>query len=522
MGMYLNLGNAGFTSIRKGLYVDKTGLISFMNAALGTPDKLICVSRPRRFGKSFATKMLCAYYDKSCDSRSLFEDLEIARDPSFEKYLNCYDVIYLDITWFISICGKGRNLVEYIQEQVVGELRSVYPFLEEITALPLALSKVSEHTGNKFIVIVDEWDALFREAKEDDALQRQYIQLLRGLFKSSLTDGMIEAAYMTGILPIKKYGTQSAMTDFLEYTMVDPGPLAEYTGFTEREVESLCRKYNMDFEEARRWYDGYSFYGRAVYNPNSVIRSVKNERFGTYWTETETYESLKVYIDMDADGLKEAVMQMIGGIKWSIDTGTFQNDMMSISSKDDVLTLLVHLGYLAYEISTKSVYIPNEEIRQEFIRAVKHGKHRELAELIIASDKLLQDTLAMNAELVAAGIEKAHSSLTAPTFYNNEQALRSVIRFAYISCVEEYSEIQELPSGIGYADVIYLPKKASALPAMIIELKWNKSAEGAIGQMKERRYPQVLEKYGSEILLVGINYDEKTKKHECKIEKYCK
>lgn len=522
MGMYLNLGNAGFTSIRKGLYVDKTGLISFVNAALGTADKLICVSRPRRFGKSFAVKMLCAYYDKSCDSRSLFEGLEIAQDPSFEEHLNRYDVIYLDITWFISICEKGRNIVEYIQEQVIEELRNVYSFLEETGSLPLTLSKISGHTRSKFIFIVDEWDALFREAKEDDALQREYIQLLRGLFKSSLTDGMIEAAYMTGILPIKKYGTQSAMTDFVEYTMVEPRPLAEYTGLTEKEVKELCQKYNMDFEEARRWYDGYSFDGNAVYNPNSVIKSMKNQQFGTYWTKTETYESLKIYIDMDVDGLKEAVVQMIGGVKCSIDTGTFQNDMTSITCKDDVLTLLMHLGYLAYDISVKSVYIPNEEIRQEFIRAVKYGRHREIAELIITSDKLLQDTLAMNAELVAEGIEKVHSSLTAPTFYNNEQAFRSVIRFAYISCIEEYSEIQELPSGAGYADVVYLPKKGSKLPIMIVELKWDKSAEGAIGQIKERKYPQVLEEHGGEILLVGINYGEKTKRHECVIEKYCK
>lgn len=523
MGMYLNLGNAGFASIRKGLYVDKTGLISFVNAALGTTDKLMCVSRPRRFGKSFATKMLCAYYDKSCDSRSLFEGLEIAKDPSFEKYLNHYDVIYLDITWFISICEKGKNVVEFIQEQVIEELISVYPVLNGIMSLPLALSKSSGISGNKFIVIVDEWDALFREAKENDALQREYIQLLRGLFKSSLTDGMIEAAYMTGILPIKKYGTQSAMTDFREYTMTSPKKLAKYTGFTEEEVKELCVTYHMDFAEMKKWYDGYSFHGaESIYNPNAIIQVIQNGEFGTYWTETETYESLKVYIDMDLDGLKQAIAAMIGGGCHPIDIRTFQNDMMSINSKDDVLTLLVHLGYLAYDIAAQTVYIPNEEVRQEFIRAVKYGKHREIAELIIASDKLLQDTLAMNAELVAEGIEKAHSSLAAPTFYNNEQALRSVIRFAYIGCIGEYGEIQELPSGIGYADVVYLPKKSSLLPAMIIELKWNKSAEGAIKQIKERKYPQVLERFESEILLVGINYDEKTKRHECAIEKYQK
>lgn len=521
MGMYLNLGNDGFRTIRKSIYVDKTGLIAFINGILGTKQKMVCVSRPRRFGKSFAAQMLCAYYDRTCDSKSLFTDLEIERDPSFEKYLNQYDVIYLDITWFIAVCKDIKNIVNFMQEQVVREITETYPMAAGAESLPVALSLVSGATGNKFIFIIDEWDALFREAKEDASLQRDYIQLLRALFKSSQTDRTIEAAYMTGILPIKKYGTQSAMTDFAEYTMVNPGPLAEYTGFTEQEVKHLCQKYDIDFEEAGRWYNGYSFSNeKSVYNPNSVIKTIRNGRFGTYWTETETYESLKIYIDLDADGLKEVVVQMIGGARCRIDTGTFQNDLTSIAGRDDVLTLLIHLGYLAYEADTKTVYIPNEEIRQEFIRAVKHGRHTEIAKLVRESDMLLQDTLEMNAEKVAQTIENAHSASTAPNFYNNEQALRSVIRFAYISCVEEFQEIQELPSGIGYADVVYLPKKNSAMPIMLVELKWNKGADGAIGQIKEKNYPQAFEGYGSDMLLVGISYDEKTKKHACVIEKW--
>ena len=404
MGMYLNLGNDGFQTVKKGLYVDKTGLIAFVNSTLGTVNKLTCVSRPRRFGKSFATKMLCAYYDKSCDSKALFEDLEIARDTSFEKYLNRYDVLYLDITWFIStwkgqvalpadekesatweMPGSGGNagykdVVDYMEKQVIGELASQYPYVKEEKSLPMALGRISETTGGKFIVLIDEWDALFREAKEDDKLQKRYIQLLRGMFKSSMTDKMIEGAYMTGILPIKKYGTQSAMTDFREYTMLSPKRLAKYTGFTEAEVKRLCETYDMDFEEAQKWYDGYSFHGaKSIYNPNAIVQAMENGEFGSYWTETETYELLKVYIDLDMDGLKEGIISMLGGARCPVDTRTFQNDMTSISSKDDVMTLLVHLGYLAYEADTKSVYIPNEEIRQEFIRAVKYGRHRELA-----------------------------------------------------------------------------------------------------------------------------------------------
>lgn len=522
MGKYLNPGNEGFRTIRKSLYVDKSGMISFINGVIGTVDKLICVSKPRRFGKSFAVKMLCAYYDRSCDSRELFQDLEIAKDSSFNRCLNQYYVICFDVTWFISIVDDIKNVVNYIQKDIISELAQEFNFnKEEYTSLPIALSDVSAVTGNKFIIIIDEWDALFREAKDDSDLQKEYIQLLRGLFKSGETDKMIKAAYMTGILPIKKYGTQSALTDFREYSMIAPKKLAEYVGFTENEVRVLCMEYQMDFDEAKKWYDGYSFSRiKSVYSPNSVVQAIKNEEYGTYWTETETYESLKIYIDMDEDGLKEAILQMLGGAKCVIDIGTFQNDMTNIKSKDDVLTLLIHLGYLAYDSKTKSVFIPNEEVRQEFIRAVKAGKHKESVKLILQSDRLLQDTLSMNEDAVARAIENAHSAATAPSFYNNEQALRSVIRMAYIGCVDEFQEIQELPSGIGYADVVYLPKRGSVMPVMIVALKWNKTSEGAIQQIKDRNYPQVLEGFGGKILLVGINYDKDTKMHTCTIEEF--
>lgn len=523
MGRYLNVGNDGFRAIRKSHYVDKTGMISFINAKLGTKENLMCVSRARRFGKSFAVKMLCAYYDKSCDSSELFDDLKIAEDPSYREYLNKYNVIYLDITSFISRAAKIKDTVSDLQKKVVKDLCESYPEAEGETTLPETMARVHELTGNKFIVLIDEWDALFREAKDDEELQKEYIRLLRGLFKSDLTDRMIEAAYMTGILPIKKYGTQSAMTDFREYTMLAPRQLAEYVGFTEPEVRRLCEDYGMDFGEAKKWYDGYHFQDvGSVYNPNAIMQAMQNKEFGTYWTETETYESLKIYIDMDFDGLKEAIMSMLGGERCPADKGTFQNDLTNMRSKDDVMVLLAHLGYLAYEAVAGEVYIPNEEIRQEFVRAVKYSRHAEIANLVKESDRLLQAVLNLNEGAVAAAIEKIHSVSTAPIFYNNEQALRSVIRFAFISCMDQFREIQELPSGMGYADVVYLPKKGSAMPVMLVELKWNKRADGAIGQIKERNYPEVFEGYGSEVLLVGISYDEKTKKHECVIERYYK
>lgn len=520
MGDYLNVGNAGFAAIRKGLYVDKTGMIPFINQTLGTTDKLTCVSRPRRFGKSFAAKMLCAYYDRSCDSKALFEGLVVSRDDSFENYLNKYDVIYLDITWFISSTDDIKNVVRMMQQKVMGELREAYPNAKKEDTVSETLLRIHEMTGNKFIIIIDEWDALFREAKDEKDVQDAYILFLRGLFKNSaFTDKIIEGAYMTGILPIKKYGTQSAMTDFREYTMLSPKQLAEYVGFTEREVKNLCEQSSMDFEEMKRWYDGYSFSRvKSVYSPNSVIEAVKSEELGSYWTQTETYQTLQFYIDMDEDGLKQAILQMLGGAVIKVDPGTFQNDMTIIKSKDDVLTLLVHLGYLAYDVESKTVRIPNEEVRQEFMRAVATGKHTEIAKLIRESDYLLEATLHMDEKTVASVIQEAHKAGTSPTFYNNEQALRSVIRAAYISCVDEYLKIEELPSGHGYADVVFFPKKASSMPLLLIELKWNKTDMGAISQIKNRDYPKVIKEYGGRILLVGINYDAKTKKHACSIE----
>lgn len=524
MGNYLNVGNAGFESVVKGLYVDKTEMIAFINSTLGTSDKLTCINRPRRFGKSFAARMLCAYYDKSCDSHELFDRLEISKDPSYETYLNRYDVIYLDLTWFIANTKDIKNVVSVLHSEVIKELSEAYPEVEKQDTFPRMLLSVAEATGNKFIIIIDEWDALFREAKNDTKLHEEYISLLRGLFRSGiLTDKMIEGAYMTGILPIKKYGNQSAVSDFREYTMLTPRRLAEYVGFTESEVRELCTRYDMDFEEMKHWYDGYSFNRlKSVYSPNSVMEAIKSGEYGSYWTRTETYESLKIYIDMDLDGLKEAIIHMLGGEKVKIMSGSFQNDMTSIKSKDDVLTLMVHLGYLAYDSKEKAVFIPNEEVREEFVLAVTRCKHTEMVKLIQITDHLLELTVGMDEGAVAAAIEEIHKTYTSPISYNSEESLRRTIHFAYLSCIEEFRRIDELPSGHGYADVAFVPKQDVSKPVIFIEMKWNKSPEKAIRQIKDRDYPHVFKDYSGDILLVGVNYDADTKKHTCKIEKHIK
>ena len=524
MGIYLNPGNEAFReSVNSQIYVDKTGMLQYLNRVMETEDKYICVSRPRRFGKSITAKMIAAYYDKSCDSHSIFEHLKIAESDLYEDKMNQSDVLYLDISWFRSNAGAAEYVVSMLQNAVIKELRAAYPDIVEKdeVSLPVALADIHAATGAKYVVIIDEWDCLFREDRFNEKVQEEYIELLRGLFKTGPSQRFIRLAYITGILPIKKYGTQSALNHFKEYTMIKPLLLAEYVGFTETEVKGLCQKYHMDFEETKKWYDGYSFRKvQSVYSPNSVVQAMQNEEFGNYWTETETYEDLKTYINMNFDGMKDAVVLMLGGARCKIATRKFQNDMTSIKSKDDVMTLLVHLGYLAYDGKSSEAFIPNQEVAAEFENAIEDEGWEKIAEAIRASSDLLAATIAGDTDAVAKGIDAVHEANTSILAYNNELALSCVITIAYYSARKDYEMIREFPSGKGFADIVFVPRSGRSVPAIIVELKWDKSAKGAIEQIKERKYEGALSKYQDNLLLVGINYDKCSKKHECEIERY--
>lgn len=522
MGIYLNPGNEGFKRIRKGNYIDKTGMIALVNQNIDTPDNLICISRPRRFGKSFAAKMLCAYYDKTCDSSELFKDLSIASDISYEEYRNQYDVIYLDMTNVMGEAGK-TEIIPFIRRKLTEELLQAYPKVQADEALSTTLVRTVEHTGNKFIMIIDEWDAPIREVPQ---IQKEYLEFLRMLFKSSgTTDKIFAAAYMTGILPIKKDGSESAISDFWEFTMLEPGDYQKYIGFTEEEVKKLCANSHLSFDEAKRWYDGYSFETeKSIYNPYSIMRAMKFKKFKSYWRQSSAADALEDYIQGDFDGLFDAVMELLNDLHMPVDTDGFNNDISDVKNKDDMLTLLIHLGYLSYDETTHTVRIPNEEVRIEFSKAIREVKSPEAILRLKESRQLIRDTADMNTEAVASQIEKVHALISDPLHYNNEQALRCTIHIAYFSYPEEYLKFEELPSGDGYADVVFLPKRTSTLPALLIELKCNKSAEGAIEQILKRRYFDALKGYGGDILLVGVNYDKDAgnnkRKHTCIIEKF--
>lgn len=370
MGYYLNPGNDAFKeSILSEIYVDKTGLIDLTNKYLGTQQKFLCVSRPRRFGKSMALGMLAAYYSCGCHSRELFRGLAIEDKPSFEEHLNKYDVIYLDMQQFLSE-AKTMSLSSYLEQEVLVEIRAVYGgFLAgNEMGVAAALRKIYVETGRKFIFLIDEWDCVMRKRQKSEELQEEYLDFMSNLLKGK---PYVALAYMTGILPIKKYGVHSILNMFLEYSMADQAAFEEYTGFTEDEVKALCLKYHMDFNETSIWYDGYMLRNiKHIYNPKSVVEAMNRLCLGNYWTATETYDAVKPYIDADFTGLRGDIVQMLGGNHVKADITGFQNDMQNLRTKDDVFALLIHLGYLTYDANHKEVFIPNKEIMNEFKNAM--------------------------------------------------------------------------------------------------------------------------------------------------------
>ena len=528
MGRFVNPGNGAFQAdVNSEIYVDKTRLLRFTNQVINTNAAFICNSRPRRFGKSVTANMLAAYYSKGSDSKNIFSGLDISKSEDYEKHRNQYDVIHLDVQWCMEPAGGPEYVLSYIVEKTISELRMYYPSIlpDHMKSLPEALSRIHAASGKKFVIIIDEWDVLIRDMAVNQKIQEDYINFLRGLFKGTEPTKYIQLAYLTGILPIKKARTQSALNNFDEFTMLDASTLAPYVGFTEEEVKGLCQKYHRDFEKVKRWYDGYLLEEYQVYNPKAVVSVMLKDKFRSYWSETGSYEAVVPLINMDFDGLKTAIIEMLAGNAIEVDVGTFQNDMDNFYCRDDVLTYLIHLGYLAYDQDRERAFIPNEEVRMELIKAVKRRKWDEMIQFQQTSMKLLEATLDMNEKGVAAEIEKIHSDYTSVIQYNDENSLSSVLTIAYLSSMAYYFKpVRELPTGRGFADFVYIPKPEyiDDYPALVIELKWNKKAVTALHQIKERKYPDSITAYTGDILLVGINYDKESKEHQCLIERYQK
>ncbi len=520
MGIYFNPGNVSFEkTVNSPIYMDKTGLIGFFNKVIGSDSNCAAISHARRFGKSQAARMLRAYYSKGCDSRELFSKFEIAKKEDWDKYLNKLNVIHLDMSTFAG--NYQDNLIEMITTEVYEEMEKEYSDIDFSRKIASVLASVYKASGAQFVIIIDEWDCVIRNQSDRPDLVHRYMQFLHDIFKSEEAKDFLALGYITGILPIKKIEDESALNNFREYTMLSSKQLTQYFGFTEDEVKALCQQYGMEFDSVKAWYNGYLIDGRHMYNPNSVYQSMLDSSLESYWKNTSAFSTINKHIALNFDGLKDDIMTVLAGGGIKVDSQTFRNDLKEINSKDDALTALIHLGYLAYDAERRVAYLPNYEVATAYESALITGNWQEIAKSVSKCNELLWATIDGEADKVANLVELAHETYTSVLKYNDENSLSFVLTMAYFTAPAYYNIVREFPSGKGYADMILIPRKDSGnKPAIVIELKWNKDADAAIRQIKEKRYAGELTGYTDKILLVGINYDKETKHHECIIEEY--
>ena len=522
--MSVNVDNLNFQIVRNSEYVDKSEIIALTNQVIDTEERFICVTRPRRFGKSVTVKMLNAYYSKGCDSKALFSDLKISSLPDFDKHLNQHDVIYLDMMSFEDKECGGDKYLDILNYKVVSELKDTYPECfdkEKNYSLPEAIRCIKK----RFIFIIDEWDFVFRQYPNNTKLQEDFIDLLRALFKG-VGERFVELVYMTGILPIARYNTQSALNNFIEYTILNSGDFSQYYGFTENEVKTLCEKYHLDFETTKFWYDGYNVGGYEIYNPSSIKKLITLKKFNNYWTETSAYGLVKDAINQNFEGLKDDIIKLCSGTSIRIyDIESFNTAETNFPNKDSIYVYLVHLGYLGYNDEDSTIYVPNEETRRELLHSVRDNHWPQYESALKLSEQVVVATENKDTETVANLLAKVHEDKVPVLEYNSESALRYVVLMSYLAAEKDYlAPLNEFPTGKGFADIVYLPKKVSknGKPALIIELKKDASAKVALEQIKERDYVSRVKEYTDNILLIGINYDSKTKQHTSEIEKYQK
>ena len=524
--MFVNVDNRLFQIVRNSEYVDKSEIITLTNQVIDTEERFICVTRPRRFGKSVTVKMLNAYYSKGCDSKGLFSDLKIASSPDFEKHLNQHDVIYLDMTEFADNKDNGIRYLENLNPDVVSELKDTYPEYfkkDKDYSLPEAIRCL----GKRFIFIIDEWDFVFREYPNNSNLHENFINLLRALFKG-VGENFVELVYMTGILPIARYNTQSALNNFNEYTILKSSNYSQYYGFTENEVKTLCEKYQLDFETAKFWYNGYKVGEYEIYNPNSIKKLITRREFQSYWSYTSAYGIVTEAINQNFEGLKDDIIRLCSGSTISIsrpEIKSFNTADLKFKNKVAIYIYLVHLGYFGYDDADATIYVPNEETRVELLNSVKENHWPKFETALKLSEQVVAATYNKDSETVAALLSKIHEDKVPALEYNNESALRYVVLMAYLATERDYlAPLNEFPTGKGFADIVYLPMSANAKdkPALIIELKKDESAKIALEQIKERDYVSRVKEYTDNILLIGINYDSKNKQQSCEIKEYPK
>jgi len=526
MGRYINPGKEEFLKLtNNNIFVDKSMIINQLNKSVNVEDCYICVSRPRRFGKTSVEKLMCAYYSIGCDSRDIFENLKIAQTDNYDKYLNKLNVLRIDCNNFSGNVHKegAESFVSKINSSVKEDFVISFPEVDfgKCDDIADCIWTAYQKTKVPFVIIIDEYDIEVR-MKQKEPLHQDYLDFLVRLFKNSTISSAIALAYITGILPVVKDKFQSKLNNFQQKSMLRPALYEEFFGFTKSEVMELCNQYSIDYNTCEHWYDGYKLKDASIFNPYSIVQAVTTREFCSYWSATGSYEAISTYITLNYEGMKDDIVAMLSGQKIGVKVEKFRNSLDTIKSKDDVFTYLIHLGYLAYDFDNRQCYIPNKEVGEEWVYAMEElPEFSNVVRFINSSEKLLSQTINGDSEAVARSIKDTHELISSNLSFNNEQAYQSAIMLAYFYARSKYSMFCELPTGKGYADVVLVPYVPNT-PAIIIELKRNSTKETALNQIKSKEYSAHLSHYHGDMLFVGINYDEASKEHSCKIERIAK
>jgi hypothetical protein len=534
MGKYLN-GKTAFTAykeIKKSAYfVDKTNLIDEISKRIGIPEKYICITRPRRFGKSVMANMIGSFFSKGCDSRELFDDLNISQKACYQKHLNQHNVIFISFNKIPSRCKSYDQYIDRIEDGLKKDLVRAFPDadidLEDAVWDILVDLYEMEETG-KFIFVLDEWDFIFHRDFVTEEDKGDYIDFLSSLLKDQ---PYVSLAYMTGILPIAKYSSGSELNMFLEYTMVTESMYSNYFGFTDSEIDDLFSRYlriendpKVTREGLRIWYNGYDTKsGERVYNPRSVVAALTNNHLGSYWTSAGPYDEIYYYINHNVDKVREELAQMVSGFAVPAKIREYAAVSMNLTTKDEIFSAMIVYGFLTYK--NGYVSIPNKELMDKFSdMLMKEESLGYINRLAKESERMLRATLAGDTKTMSQILEYAHNTESPLLQYNQEAELTMIVNLVYLQARDFYRIEREDKAGIGYVDFIFYPENCES-ECIILELKVNHTADEAIRQIKDKKYILKFEgrlgektRYTGKILGVGISYDKESKVHECKVE----
>ena len=504
-----------FTKTTKEKYfIDKSELIGKMNELVGTASQYICITRPRRFGKTINAMMLACYYSKNANFKNLFDKLEISKSSSYLEYLNKHNVVYMTLNSNISELKTYEEYVKFYKTRLVHDLTEAYPNIDNRGTISEILERASKESGQGFIFIIDEWDYIFNNNLFSEGERKEFLEFLRDLLKDK---PYVELAYMTGVLPIAKYSAGSALNMFKEYNILNDKKYDKYFGFTFDETKALCEKQNIvTFEELTSWYDGYkTCSGLDVFNPRSVVYALSDGVCQSYWTNTGPMDEIIYYINNDIDAVKNDVIQMVSGIPLDIKLKGYGAERKELNTKNQIFSAMAVYGFLSYHNET--LEIPNKELRIKFDEALEDKSMGAVSELVLKSNEMLKATLRKDTATMEKLIQEAHDINIPIIKYNDENSLACVITLVYLSARSKYKIVREMATGIGRADFIFYPNDKSK-PAFILELKKNATPEEALKQIKEKRYADSLKDYTGQKLAVGISYDSKLKNHKIKIE----